>query len=199
MSHTTVFSLTWAALLVNLVLTLRLTTRMRSIFDATHSPPVPTPPLGEPAPDFAADSLAGSRVRLSDYTDGQLTLVYLSPTCDSCRRQLPRLRTIRRLATRAGGDVVVVFADDHGRETVDQLRTEYGIDAEILMVGHGHELWRRYNPRRAKPFFFHIDGGILRAAAAVGSQEWADLLTGWQATSRSATGPAPVTPSGKVR
>jgi hypothetical protein len=184
MTTTGMFILVWVVVLANLLLTVRLVGRLRFVLDPFRTPPpVPTPPVGLPAPPFAAETLQGEPVVLSDYAQRSLTLVYISHHCPSCRSHLPTVNGVSSLARDAGGEVMLaVFGEDsQSREATRMLVDEFEVEAKVILVAADNPLQRTYNPRKATPFFCHIDRGVLRATGSVGAEAWQALVRQWRA------------------
>jgi peroxiredoxin len=63
------------------------------------------PPLGEPAPDFALKSIAGTNLRLSEYRGEVVVLTFWASWCGECRHTLTALNSI--VAPSGDGPVVL--------------------------------------------------------------------------------------------
>ena len=72
--------------------------------------PVPTDPeaLGAPFPDFDLETLAGSRLRLSELRGTPILINFWASTCPPCLKEMPALESI---ATRGNGKIEVIGVD----------------------------------------------------------------------------------------
>lgn len=181
----------WAVLLVNLLLTLRLVRWLGSYREAQRLDSVraelPELPLGEPAPAFRARDLSGSPVRSEDFLGRETALVFVSPHCSPCRRDLPGLVAVEALARQAAGVEIVLVSDSGAGETqswVTEIRDKDKVDLLIplLASGKNSDFQARYNPRGIVPYFCLIDTeGNVTARGGLHSPAWADVVKRWDA------------------
>lgn len=179
----------WAVLLLNLLLTLRLVRWLRSYQEAQRLNSVraelPELPLGEPAPAFRARDLSGSPVRSEDFLGRETALVFVSPHCSPCRRELPGLVALAALARQAAGAEIVLVSDSGAGETqswVIEIRDKDKVDLPIPLLASGKtsDFQARYNPRGIIPYFCHIDTeGNVTARGGLHSPAWADVVKKW--------------------
>ncbi|MEW9552464.1 peroxiredoxin family protein [Nonomuraea sp. NPDC050783] len=185
MTTTTMFALTWAALLGLAALTLRMAAKLRFALDPfRHQPDDLTLPDGAAAPPFSAVTLDGTVLDSDDYADRALTLVFVSHHCPSCREHLPHMGALWRLAGSAGSELVmVVFDEESGsRDEAERLVAEHSVPAATVLAAAGHPLRELYNPRQATPLYCHVESGVVRGGGPLGSQGWQELVRGWQAS-----------------
>jgi cytochrome oxidase Cu insertion factor (SCO1/SenC/PrrC family) len=183
MTVTTMLTLLWIVSGINLLLLIQLLRQLRpALTQPRTAPPIPTPPVGQPAPAFVANTIDDEMIDLADYAGRSLTLVHMSTHCPTCRTHLAEMPALHRLAQRAGAELVLVFFDEEPgtRDAVVRLLAELGIEAKTVLVAGDHPLQRTYNPRQATPFFFQIEDGVLLAAGAVGTAPWRAIPRRWQ-------------------
>ncbi|MBO0801516.1 MAG: redoxin family protein [Nocardiopsaceae bacterium] len=187
----------WAALLLNLALTLRLVRWFRSYQQALRMnalrAELPELTVGEPAPPFRARDLSGAPVRSDDLLSGRTALVFVSPHCGTCRRDMPSLMTLAARAERTDGTRMVLVSDSGLGETrswVSEIRDQDKVDLAVpvlLASGETSGFLTRYNPRRLTPYFCHIDdAGNVTARGPLHSPAWTPLVRRWNAAAHSA-------------
>ena len=80
------------------------------------------PPVGKPAPDFAAKSDSGRNVRLSELR-GQVVLInFWASWCSPCRQELPLLSKIYTQYRGAGFALLAVNVDDNRKDAESMLK-----------------------------------------------------------------------------
>jgi len=80
------------------------------------------PPVGKPAPDFAAKSDSGRNVRLSELR-GQVVLInFWASWCSPCRQELPLLSKIYSQYRSAGFALLAVNVDDNRKDAESMLK-----------------------------------------------------------------------------
>lgn len=156
-------------------------------------PEVPSLSEGTEAPDFHAETIDGEIISLADFAGGGFSLVFVSMDCAACRAHFPNLSKIEALARRVGERLVVVgFTDTASRQELhDTLRVRHGFPGPIVVVARNHVLRRLYNPKGATPFFYYVDGGIVRNKGGLDTEHWAETVKRWQAAARQEAGPRP--------
>ena len=129
------------------------------------------PKVGEAAPAFELESLAGGTVAIGG-TRARSTLVFfLSPTCPVCKKLLPILRSVRSAESRW---LDIVLASDGERPAHDAFRQRAGI-ADFPYVLSA-ELGLRYHVSKL-PYALLVDeAGRVRAKGLVNSREQLDSL-----------------------
>ncbi|HEX7385319.1 MAG TPA: methylamine dehydrogenase accessory protein MauD [Burkholderiaceae bacterium] len=129
------------------------------------------PKVGEAAPAFELESLAGGTVAIGG-TRARSTLVFfLSPTCPVCKKLLPILRSVRTAESRW---LDIVLASDGERPAHDAFRQRAGI-ADFPYVLSA-ELGLRYHVSKL-PYALLVDeAGRVRAKGLVNSREQLDSL-----------------------
>jgi thiol-disulfide isomerase/thioredoxin len=180
----------WAVLLLNLLLTLRVVRWLRSVQEAQKldgaRAELPELPLGEPAPAFTARELSGRAVRSADYLGRETALVFVSPHCGPCRRELPGLIALAAVAKQRAGAEIVLVSDVNAAETqawIAKLREEDQVEVTLpllLASRNTSEFSARYNPRAVTPYFCHLDAeGTVTARGGLHSPAWAAIVRNW--------------------
>jgi hypothetical protein len=188
----TSLSILWAAMLVNLALTLRLLRWVRATKEARmkQQEPVEKRPelvVGTPAPEFKAKTLAGQSVRLDDYAGCSVAFIFVSPACGHCRLEMPMLINLTPLAKK-NADVEIILVSDWGpvvtHQWLDTIRVEDGVDVTlpILVAPRGKsDFLDDYNPSFLTPSFCLLDmHGNIEAKGRIPSTEWSKIKRNWQ-------------------
>ncbi|ASU83480.1 hypothetical protein CDO52_12405 [Nocardiopsis gilva YIM 90087] len=185
MSTESVLAVLWVVVSFNLLLTLRLASKMRKGVPppASASPEVPSVPTGAAAPPFEATTLDGRPFSLREYENRAVTFVFFYHGCATCRSHFPTISRLFAIAQRANSELVLVTYDEQkdSRPATEEMVKEFRIPAKVLFVPLGHELEKTYNPRKATPFFIHIENGIVRRNGGLGGDEWDQLVAEWHA------------------
>ena len=131
------------------------------------------PMVGEQAPPFAVESLAGARLDLGGIRpDGRSTLLFfLSPTCPVCKTLLPALRSLARAEDRW---LDVVLASDGPRAEHEAFVRAERLDAWPYVLsaplGVGYQVGKL-------PYAVLVDGaGVVRAKGLVNTREHLESL-----------------------
>ncbi len=180
----------WAVLLLNLLLTMRLVRWLRSYQDAgrldSFRADLPELRIGELAPDFRARDLSGRIVTSGDFPGRDLALVFVSPECGLCRRELPGLAPLAGVAMAAGTEIVLVSGGGAGETEswLDEISAENNVDLRswrvLLAPARTSDFQIRYNPRALTPYFCHIDrAGMVTARGGLHTPAWAAVVRTW--------------------
>lgn len=129
--------LLWVVVLFNLLMTLAVVRRL----NAGSQKEVRKVGLeeGQLAPAFTAETLSGETVTLSTYARRTVAFIFISPHCQPCIAQLPRIDVAALNAAEIGVEVVLV--SDAGVVETRALAAEHNIKAPILVA-----------PRKSNPF-----------------------------------------------
>jgi peroxiredoxin len=184
----------WAVLLLNLALTLRLVHWLRSFQQADRlsegRSERPELPVGQPAPPFRVPDLSGRLVRSEDFAGREVAMVFVSPHCGTCRRELPGLMKLAgRAREQAGAEIVLVSGAGVGetQSWVAMLRDDDDLELTTTMLTapeRTSDFYSVYNPRLLTPYFCHIDGaGEVTARGGLGSPAWAAITRKWDEAS----------------
>lgn len=181
----------WAVVLLNLLLTLRIVRWLRSLQETQRRDAerenLPELPVGEPAPNFRVRELSGRIVRLADYAGGETVLVFVSPHCGPCRREMPDLVGLGAAGQERLGARLVLVSDVSAAETqtwVDEIRRQDKVEIDLPMLIAPHqssELQTLYNPRAVTPYFCQLDDeGKVVARGLLNRGVWPALRRRWE-------------------
>jgi peroxiredoxin len=118
--------------------------------------------VGEPAPAYAATSMAGDSVSLAKLRDKVVLMNVWATWCGPCRKEIPELRAINTAYKARGLEVVGVSVDADGSEdAIREFLKEFKMD---------YTIWRDPNEgvqaifrMAGVPATFLVDrGGVLR-------------------------------------
>ena len=98
--------------------------------------------VGDVAPDFELLDLAGKKIKLSDYSDQSVLLVFGATWCPSCRAEIPQLRAIEKKYGDRGLKVLYVDVQESARK-VQSFATKHKINYTALLDSRG-SVARRY-------------------------------------------------------
>lgn len=119
------FYLSYAALWILVIAqSLVLLGVVRLVYQIQHAS-VPEGQLerGQAAPQFSAVALAGTPISSADFAGHPAALLFVSPSCPSCRATLAELDALRY---KADGNVIVICRSD--RNDCAELAEAYGLD-----------------------------------------------------------------------
>lgn len=173
----------WVILLLNLLLTLALARRLRRVAAAPPATPVssaPGLPVGQPAPDFMAQTLEGEPVTLRTYAGRAVSFIFVAPNCQHCRRILPELQQLFPKARRARVELVLVSSES--AERTRALLDSLGVTIPMLLAPpESSDLASQYNPSGGTPFYCFInEQAVVLSTNIVGSGEWPQLQSLWE-------------------
>lgn len=149
--------------------------------------------LDNPAPPFRAADLAGRAVTESDYLGRETVMVFVSPHCPSCRREMRGLQAAAEMGSRRVDATVVLVSDGDAESTQRWLATmeaEDRVDVRtpvLVAPRNQSEFLVRYNPRALTPYFCRLDReGKVTARGGLHSAAWAQTVRSWGAVETSA-------------
>lgn len=169
-------ALLWAVVLVLLVAVLALARQIGILYERVA--PMGAlmldsgPKVGEAAPEFDIESLAGGRVAVggTGKTRSQL-LFFLSPTCPVCKKLLPILRSVQH-SERTWLDVVLASDGDHAEHLAFYRKAKLADFPYLLSTDLGMAL-----KVGRLPYAVLIgEGGRIRAKGLVNSREQLESL-----------------------
>jgi cytochrome c biogenesis protein CcmG/thiol:disulfide interchange protein DsbE len=120
--------------------------------------------LNQPAPDFALQTLDGSRtVRLADYRGRPVIVNFWASWCVPCREEFPLLRAVRAEHAGAGLEVLGIVHDD-GPAAAQAFADSYLADWPLLL-DPADSAWNAYRGVLV-PITFYVDrAGVVRAVS----------------------------------
>ncbi len=185
----------WGVVLVNAVLILRVIRWIR-VTNETRVPQReravrPELMIGASAPEFKARTLAGQPIRLDNYARRAVVFIFVSPHCESCRREMSTLTKLGPLAKKNVGVEMILVSCEDSTETqswLDKIRTEDRVDVTlpVLIAPRGKsDFLEDYNPSRLFPGFCLLDEqGMVQARGPIPSVEWWKLKRNWEGITR---------------
>lgn len=190
----------WAVVLANLLLTLRIVRLLRAQEAlrrrAMLAEQLPELTVGEVAPAFTARALAGAAVTRESYAGQSVALLFVSPHCGHCRRELPMLHRLAPLAREQADVQFVLVSDSSAAETqtwLATIRAEDGLDVTLPVVVAPRTLYDLvllYNPRGLSPYYCLLDAqGRVQARGPLGVGDWPRLQRAWGGASAERTTP----------
>lgn len=125
---------------------------------------------GTSAPEFTlTDALTGASTRLADLRGRMVLLLFLTPTCISCRQLMPHLRDI---APERSRDIAVLTICHGSEATCGEFAQAFRLDVPVLVDGP-NAIAASYDVRMT-PFAFLIDAdGVIRLRGVVNT--WPQL------------------------
>lgn len=119
--------------------------------------------VGQNAPPFAATSLEGTDVSLSDYPGDVILLSVWATWCQPCRREMPAFEMMHREQEKSGLRVVAVSVDPvGGRPDIEDFLREYDITFAVLH-DPAQNVARTYQTAGVpETFLIGRDGRLLR-------------------------------------
>jgi peroxiredoxin len=127
--------------------------------------PVPTTPagklMGQPAPDFALQSLDGKTIKLSDFRGKAVLLNFWATWCEPCKIEMPWFVDFEKKYGSQGLEVVGVAMDDASPAEISSFAQKLGVNYPVL-IGK-EEVGAQYGGIEYLPSTFYIsrDGKIL--------------------------------------
>jgi len=119
------------------------------------------------APDFELKTLAGRKVKLSDFRGKVVVLNFWATYCGPCRVEMPWLVDLSKQYRSRGLEVIGVSMDDEGeqKQVTDFVR-EIGVPYPILLGNH--TVGDAYGGAHLLPQTFFIDRDGTIAESAIG-------------------------------
>jgi hypothetical protein len=176
--------------LVTLGIALRVVTALQEGAErrATFADTNPELSVGTAAPGFRAYTLDHELRTLESFAGSSLLLIFSSPLCERCRREMPEILRIVRSARDRAGIPAALVSDGKSAVTADWVRqlTAAGshIDIPVLVPALGSKMLSDYNPRGIFPYFCLLDeSGGVQDRGLVGQRSWKELRRSWSANS----------------
>ena len=116
--------------------------------------------VGQPAPEFSLESLAGTPVRLSDFRGHPVVLTFWATWCPPCQRELPALHEAYQAGQEAGLRILAVN-DDERAPTIRAFVDRMGLAFPVLLDPHSR-VNARYGVIQFPTTVFVDTAGIVR-------------------------------------
>ena len=173
--------LLWLIVLFNLLLTFGL---IRRINTRPGIQPVETLEIGEPAPPFTAETLAGKTVTLAQFTGKRLALVFMSPNCGPCREKLPELQALT--SKLAGEGIVFALLFREAAEGIRPFAAKHNLTMPIWLVPPPNPLWQDYKVV-GTPSYCVIEANHEVALTGFFGSEWKTYVQQWSGQTNART------------
>jgi peroxiredoxin len=170
----------WTLVVLNLLLTLALARRLNTRVSQTSDPfaDIPKLELGQPAPDFAAETLNGSTASLASYAGRAVALIFISPTCSPCREKMPVFDALQPKAKRAGVEIVLVSDSDHAE--TKKFSDDFTSNLPILIAPRADNPFMENYKANGTPFYCLVaDDGSVQSTGFLDG-EWEKLTKNWE-------------------
>jgi cytochrome c biogenesis protein CcmG, thiol:disulfide interchange protein DsbE len=140
---------------------------------------VQPPERGVAAPDFAAPTLGGDSLRLSELRGRVVLLNFWATWCPPCLREMPSMERLYRALAGAGLEIVAISLDARPgeRDAMGQLggdvgafAREHGLTFPILLDPAGESQW--IYGVQGLPTTFLIDRNGMIREKVLGGREW---------------------------
>ncbi|MEC9488009.1 MAG: redoxin domain-containing protein [Halanaerobium sp.] len=115
--------------------------------------------VGNRAPDFTLNNLAGEEVRLSDYRGKMVFLNFWATWCPPCQQEMP---SIQRLYEEREGLVILAVNSGEGRMKVDIFLKMNGYQFPVLLDPDGKVTGNKYLVRGIPTTYIIDEDGIIK-------------------------------------
>lgn len=88
---------------------------------------------GQPAPEFALESLDGKTVRLSDFRGKAVLVNFWATWCQPCKIEMPWFEEMQKEYGPNGFQVLGIAMDDASKEDIAKFAKEMGVNYPILV------------------------------------------------------------------
>jgi thiol-disulfide isomerase/thioredoxin len=176
----------WLVLLGHVLLTFALVRKVNGLNQASsnggpHMPPKEFLKAGQPAPDFAAETLGGEPVTLADYAGGKVAFLFMSPGCTPCREAIPTLEELQPRAAQAGVSLVLVITSN--REQAQVFVNELAVSLPVLVTPPAGQFKADYKVG-GTPFYCLVNKQGRVEATGFFDDAWRTLTGQWGRDSR---------------
>jgi peroxiredoxin len=165
-------ALLWILMLFNILLTVGLGRRINA-----RLPRLETLKVGQEAPDFIAWTPDGVPVTRATYNGQAAIFVFVSPSCDPCRDEMPRLERIWPQAEQRGLSLILV--SDGDEEGTRKFVEEMGSTLPMLIAPHKRTSFLNDYKSTATPSFCWVGQDGKVQAAGVGLFPLEEQLEGF--------------------
>ncbi len=178
--------LLWAVVVFNLLLTLALVRRMNSLSPSGMSGRPETLKVGQPAPDFQAQSLHGETITLANFAGRAVTFVFAAPHCNPCREEMPKLEALRPKARLAGMELVLV--NDASIADALAMADEFHLTLPMLAASRASSDFMESYKAAGTPFYCVVSAeGKVQATGFLG-KAWRDMTAAWESAAAQPAG-----------
>lgn len=88
---------------------------------------------GQPAPEFALESLEGKTIRLSDFRGKAVLVNFWATWCQPCKIEMPWFEEMQKQYGPKGFQVVGIAMDDAGKDEIAKFAKDMGVNYPILI------------------------------------------------------------------
>ena len=88
---------------------------------------------GQPAPEFALESLDGQTVHLSDFRGKAILLNFWATWCEPCKIEMPWFVDLQKQYGPDGFQVIGIAMDDASKEDIAKFAKQMGVNYPILI------------------------------------------------------------------
>lgn len=165
--------LSWFVILFNLILGLVLVRRFRQL-DVDHKPEVLQ--SGEKAPNFSLESLDGGITSLEDYKNQESLMVFVSPSCEPCRAQMPQIKALASQIEASGTQLLMVSLGD--KEQTREFIDEFEMGCPVLISEYGGSFATNYKVPGTPAYYYINKKGIINGGGFF-DKDWLSLTKKW--------------------
>jgi peroxiredoxin len=174
----------WLVLLGHVLLTFALVRKVNGINQASSNGGRPMPPkeflkVGQPAPDFAAETLGGEPVTLADYASRKVAFLFMSPGCAPCCEAISTLEELQPRAAQAGVSLNLVMTSN--REQAQAFVNELAVSLPILVTPSAGQFKSDYKVG-GTPFYCLVNEQGQVEATGFFDDAWRSLTGQWGRT-----------------
>jgi peroxiredoxin len=116
---------------------------------------------GQPATDFAANTLAGAPLKLSSLRGKVVLVDFWASWCEPCKKELPLLDKLAPKLHARGIEIVAVNIDDDTKKAADFLAS-HGLHLTVV-ADAGKKIVGAWEPPKMPSSFVVDKSGVVRA------------------------------------
>lgn len=174
--------LTWLVLLMNLILTfavIRKVNIMSEVSDENGNPmpKIETLKLGQMAPPFKAEVLDGAIITLSDYVNRPFVLLFVTPSCEPCRKIVPTLETLSIKARQSNISLLLVVLANEAETR--SFAKEFNLNLPVLIAQPEENTFMSDYMVGGTPFYCLVNEKSQVGATGFLDREWRSLTEKW--------------------
>jgi len=169
--------LLWVVLFVNLFLTLAIIRRLNSMGEPGQMDKPELLEIGQQAPSFTAETLNGEKVTLTTYTERSAAFVFVTPSCEPCREEMPTLELLGPKAKISGIELVIVSTTSL-TDTQDFVR-ELNIKLPVLVAPQRNNPFKADYKVPGTPFYCLINHSGKVQMTGFFDSDWQALTEEW--------------------